>query len=190
MAPVISDEILIQQVLKGHEQAFATLVKRYEQFAFTLALRVVKKREDALEVAQDSFVRAYRYLPDFRGDARFSTWLYKIVYSTALNFIRKKQPDIRSLDDDQHPLHLPQPLEQNASENLETIDRNAALHQAVELLSPDDATVITLFYLYEKSIDEICQITGLTLTNAKTKLCRARQRLKTIIQNKFATEIL
>ena len=182
----ISDDVLIQQALAGQQSAFATLVHRYEKYAFTLALRFVKNREDAHEVAQDSFLRAFRYLPDFRGDAKFSTWFYKIIYSTSLNFLRKQSPDIQSLDDEARPVKLSDHGSGNASDRLESSERNAAIQRAIKLLSHDDAGIITLFYLYENSLDEICQIMGLTLTNAKTKLCRARQRLKTILEDKFA----
>ncbi len=189
MSAAISDETLIQQALAGRQAAFATLVNRYERYAFTLALRMVKNREDAHEVAQDAFLRVFRYLPDFRGEAKFSTWLYKIVYSTALNFLRKKVPDIQSLDDENHPIKLADSGTPDASHAMEQMDRNTALQQAIARLSSDDAAIITLFYLYEHSLDEICEITNLTLTNAKTKLCRARQRLKGIVESNFASEL-
>jgi RNA polymerase sigma factor (sigma-70 family) len=182
MSAAITDETLIQQALGGRQAAYAALVARYERYVFTLVVRLVKNREDAHEVAQDAFLRAFRYLPDFRGDARFSTWLYKIVYSTALNFLRKQNPDILSLDDDSRPVAMADQGTPDVSYALELEDRNAALQQAIAQLSSDDAAIITLFYLYEHSLDEICQITGLTLTNAKTKLCRARQRLKMIME--------
>lgn len=182
MSAAITDETLIQQALGGRQAAYAALVARYERYVFTLVMRLVKNREDAHEVAQDAFLRAFRYLPDFRGEARFSTWLYKIVYSTALNFLRKQNPDILSLDDDSRPLVMADQGTPDVSYALELEDRNAALQQAIAQLSSDDAAIITLFYLYEHSLDEICQITGLTLTNAKTKLCRARQRLKIIME--------
>lgn len=186
MTAPITDEILIRQAQAGRQTAFAALVRRYEQYAFTLALRFVKNREDAHEVAQDAFLRAFRYLPEFRGDAKFTTWFYKIIYSTSLNFLRKQNPDIVSLDDENRPVRLSDSGGKDASHLLENEDRNAALQRAIQQLSPDDAGIITLFYLYEHSLDEICQIMGLTLTNAKTKLCRARQRLKTILEDKFA----
>ena len=72
---------------------------------------------------------------------------------------------------------------QDASQKLENEDRNAALNRAIRQLSPDDAGIITLFYLYENSLDEVCEVMGLSMTNAKTKLCRARQRLKGILEN-------
>jgi RNA polymerase sigma factor (sigma-70 family) len=189
MAAILSDETLIQQALAGRQSAYAMLVKRYEQYVFTLALRFVKKREEAHEVAQDSFLRAFRYLPDFRGDAKFTTWLYKIVFSTALNHLRKSNPDIVSLDDEDRPVRIKDEGTPDASFALERSDRSAALQKAIALLSPDDSAIITLFYLYEQSLDEICQVMGLTMTNAKTKLCRARQRLKAILDDKFATEV-
>lgn len=189
MAATLSDEHLIEQARNGRQTAFAMLVKRYEQYAFTLALRFVKNREDAHEVAQDAFLRAFRYLPDFRGEAKFTTWLYKIVYSTSLNFLRKQNPDIQSIDDENRPVKLPDEGMPDPSHALEKADRNAALQQAIQLLSPDDAGIITLFYLYEHNLEEICQIMDMTMTNAKTKLCRARQRLKTIVEDRFSAEI-
>ena len=189
MAATLSDETLIQQALAGRQSAFAMLVKRYEKYVFTLSLRFVKNREDAHEVAQDCFMRMFRYLADFRGECKFTTWLYKIVYSTSLNHLRKQNPDIRSLDDEEHPVRLKDESVPDVSRRMEREDRNAALQRAIQMLAPDDANIITLFYLYEQSLDEICQIMGLTMTNAKTKLCRARQRLKTILDEKFAVEM-
>lgn len=189
MAATLSDETLIQQALAGRQSAFAMLVKRYEKYVFTLSLRFVKNREDAHEVAQDCFLRMFRYLADFRGECKFTTWLYKIVYSTSLNHLRKQNPDIRSLDDEMHPVRLKDESIPDVSRSMERDDRNAALKRAIHLLSPDDANIITLFYLYEQSLDEICQVMDLTMTNAKTKLHRARQRLKTILDEKFSPEL-
>lgn len=184
MSATLSDEVLISQALAGRQTAFSMLVRRYEQLAFTLALRMVKNREEAHEVAQDSFLRAFRYLPDFRGESKFSTWLYRIVYSTALNHLRKQRPEILSTDDESRPLKLPDMTVPDASRQLELEERRMTVQQAVALLSPDDAGIITLFYLYEHSLEEICGIMDLTMTNAKTKLCRARQRLKVILEQK------
>lgn len=189
MAASLSDEQLIQQALAGRQSAQAMLVKRYERYVFTLAVRFVKKREEAHEIAQDSFLRMFRYLADFRGDCKFTTWLYKIVYTTSLNHLRKKSPEILSLDDAEHPIHLQDHKTPSAAIQLEQEDRNAALQRAIAQLSPDDAGIITLFYLYEQSLDEICQVMELTMSNAKTKLCRARQRLKTVLETNFSPEV-
>lgn len=182
MSALISDESLIEQALAGRQVAYSTLVKRYEHFVFTLCMRMVKQREAAHEVAQDSFLRAFRYLSDFRGESKFSTWLYKIVYTTSLNYLRKNNPELVSLDDDKHPVYLVESDHAHFGRQLEIADRNAALQAAISQLSSDDSTIITLFYLYEHTLEEICTITGLSFTNAKTKLCRARQRLKVILE--------
>jgi RNA polymerase sigma factor (sigma-70 family) len=184
MSALISDESLIEQALSGRQVAYSTLVKRYEHFVFTLCMRMVKQREAAHEVAQDSFMRAFRYLSDFRGESKFSTWLYKIVYTTALNHLRKNNPSLVSLNDDERPIQVADADQNNIGYRLEIADRNAALQTAINELSPDDSTIITLFYLYEHSLEEICTITGLTFSNAKTKLCRARQRLRIILEDR------
>ncbi|MBK8556121.1 MAG: RNA polymerase sigma factor [Lewinellaceae bacterium] len=185
MAATLSDDLLIQQALAGRQSAYSMLVKRYEQYVFTLVLRMVKNREDAHEVAQDVFLKAFRYLKDFRGDSKFTTWLYKIVYTTAVNHLRKKTPEILSMDDGERPIHAAQEWSPDASSQMEIQDQNRALHHAIKQLNHDDATVITLFYLYEHNLDEICQIMDLSLSNAKTKLCRARQRLKNIVADQY-----
>ena len=154
MSATISDIQLIEQALTGRQSAYAMLLRRYEQYAFTLAFRFVKNREDAHEVAQDAFIRAFRYLPDFRGEAKFSTWLYKIVYSTSLNFLRKKHPEILSLDDAERPVPIKDNWVPDAATMMDLKDRNLSVQEAISLLSSDDAAVITLFYMYENSLEE------------------------------------
>jgi RNA polymerase sigma factor (sigma-70 family) len=177
----LTDEQIIAQAIAGRQSAYGMLVRKYERYVYTLALRFVKNREDADEIAQDSFLKAFRYLSDFRGECKFSTWLYKIVFSVAMNHLKKFQPDLISLDDDQKPLQIKDLGTEDASFSLELIEKKEAIHQAIAKLSPDDAGVITLFYLYEQSIEEICLVMNLTTTNAKTKLSRARQRLKQLM---------
>src|SRR5688572_4443293 len=100
MSTGLSDNEIISIVLNGDKQAFAQLVDRYQNYVFTLALRMVKSREDAEEVSQDIFVKAYRSLADFRGASKFSTWLYTIVNTSCITFLRKKKLEIKSLDDE------------------------------------------------------------------------------------------
>ena len=95
-----SDNEILSRVLQGDQQAYAEIVKRYQSFVFTIALRYTPNREDAEEIAQDSFVKAYRSLSDFRGESKFSTWLYTIVTTTSLTFLRKKKIDVQSLDNE------------------------------------------------------------------------------------------
>src|ERR1700712_515360 len=100
MQSKLSDIELINQVLAGNQSAYAVLVKRHQRFVFTLAQRFTKTREDAEEVAQDCFIKAYRSLASFQQQSKFSTWLYSIVYTTAMTFLRKKRVDTTSIDDE------------------------------------------------------------------------------------------
>src|SRR5688572_33008798 len=95
-----NDNEIISRVLQGEQAPYAELVKRYQNFVFTIALRYTPNREDAEEIAQDVFVKAYRSLADFRGESKFSTWLYTIVTTTCITFLRKKKLPIHSLDNE------------------------------------------------------------------------------------------
>src|SRR5437764_11206324 len=94
------DMDLISQVLQGDSAAYASLVQRYQNYVFTIVLRYVKSREDAEEVAQDVFVKAFRSLADFKGNAKFSTWLYTVTTTTCITFLRKKKLEVHSLDNE------------------------------------------------------------------------------------------
>src|SRR4051812_33901941 len=95
-----NDTDVIALVLKGNQQAYSILVERYRNYVFTLVLRYIKSREDAEEVAQDVFIKAYRSLPDFRGQSKFSTWLYTVTTTTCISFLRKKRPEVHSLENE------------------------------------------------------------------------------------------
>ncbi|MFZ1328785.1 MAG: sigma-70 family RNA polymerase sigma factor, partial [Chitinophagaceae bacterium] len=100
MSTGLNDNEIISKVLSGDHQAYAGLVNRYQNYVFTLTLRMVKNREDAEEVAQDVFIKAFKYLADFKGASKFTTWLYTIVSNTSISFLRKKKLDIHSLDNE------------------------------------------------------------------------------------------
>ncbi len=154
-----SDIEIIKKILQGDHSAFGALVSRYQNYVFTLTNRIVKSREDAEEVAQDVFVKAFRALADFKGTSKFSTWLYTIVYTSSLSFLRKKKPVIISLD---HENVFELVTNQNAESTAniaEQKSRSAMINKAIELLNPDDALVISLFYLAEQNLrDEIHDI--------------------------------
>lgn len=180
---------IIARVLRGERQHFAELVKRYQNFVFTIALRYAPIREDAEEIAQDSFVKAYKALKDFRGDSKFSTWLYTIVNSTSITFLRKKRLDIQSLDNE----HVFEQADRQASgmnaNQVEQKSKLAMLAKAIDLLRPDDAMLITLFYKAEQSLDEIGQILNMETNTVKVKLHRARQRLKEKMEKHFTQDV-
>src|SRR6188472_1210225 len=148
------DMDIIALVLNGDHQSYSKLVERYQSFVFTITLRYVKTREDAEEVSQDIFVKAYRSLADFKGTAKFSTWLYTIVNTTCITFLRKKRLDIRSLDDER-TFEVADSQDSGFRANLvEQKSRQNMVNQAIAMLNPDDAQIITLFYKNEQSLEE------------------------------------
>ncbi|MFZ1262739.1 MAG: RNA polymerase sigma factor [Chitinophagaceae bacterium] len=176
-------------MLDGDHQAYAGLVNRYQNYVFTLTLRIVKNREDAEEVAQDVFIKAYKYLADFRGASKFTTWLYTIVNNTCISFLRKKKLDIHSLDNEK-VFEMAGNLDSGMKANLvEHKSKLAMVHDAIGLLNADDAQIITLFYKAEQSLEETAQILGIEVNTAKVRLHRARTRLKEKMETHFAEEV-
>lgn len=178
MQPKASDGELIQSVLAGNRSAYAELIKRHERYVFTLALRFVKSREEAEEIAQDVFVKAFNALKDFQGAAKFSTWLYRITFNTAMVYNRKKRLDLVSVDDESFGFNAANEIATDGDDGFENRSKAVYLNKAINSLAEDDATVITLYYQNEQSLEEIAQIMNIEPNNAKVKLHRARLRLK------------
>ena len=189
MQSKLSDIELIEQTLAGNQSAYADLVKRHQRFVFTLALRFAKGREDAEEIAQDCFIKAYRSLGSFQKQSKFSTWLYSIVYTTARTFLRKKRVDTTSINDDDTYIQIEGKYSSYDEYNVENKSRSYYLNQAIGQLLPDDATIITLFYKGEQSLDEIAKVLGIEANTVKVKLFRARQRLKERLERNLKHEV-
>lgn len=184
-----TDIEIISRVLKGDQQAYAELVHRYKNYVFTLTLRFTKNREDAEEVAQDIFIKAYRSLADFKGTAKFSTWLYTVVYTTSITFLRKKKLEVHSLENERI-FEMADSLDSGFSANqIEKKSRVSMVNDAIAMLNPDDAQIITLFYKAEQTLEEISLILGLEQNTAKVRLHRARLRLKEKMVIHFAQEV-
>ena len=180
---------IIALVVKGDQQAYSLLVERYQNFVFTVVLRYVKGREDAEEVSQDVFVKAYRSLGDFKGASKFSTWLYTITTTTCLSFLRKKKVEVHSLDNEK-VFAAADNLDGGMSANqIEQKSKVRMVNEAIALLSPDDAQVLTLFYKGEQTLEEIARITGKEPNAVKVQLHRARTRLKEKMQKHFSAEV-
>lgn len=159
---------IIKKAITGDSEALTVLIDKYKDIAFNLALSIVKNREDAKDITQDSFLKVLENINRFRNDSKFSTWLYKIVYNQSIGFA-KKENRTDSID---YSVLADTSVE---SENQE--DKIQDLYKAINLLAETDRNIIMLFYLAEKSIKEIAQITGLSIGNIKVILHRARKKL-------------
>lgn len=183
------DNELIQSVLQGNTAVYAELVDRYRSFVFTIVLRYISSREDAEEVSQDIFIKAYRSLADFKGASKFSTWLYTITTTSCLTFLRKKKLDVHSLDNE-NVFAAADNLDSGLSANqIEQKSRVTMVNEAIKMLSPDDAQIITLFYKGEQTLEEIAQILGKEPNAVKVQLHRARGRLKEKLTKHYSAEI-
>ena len=189
MSTGLGDSEIISRVLRGEQNAYADLVNRYQSYVFTLILRMVKSREDAEEIAQYVFIKAYRSLADFRGESKFSTWLYTITNTTAITFLRKKKLDIHSLDNEK-VFEVADSKDSGLRANMvEQKSRVNMVNEAIALLGPDDAQIITLFYKAEQNLEEIARILRLETNTVKVRLHRARGRLKEKMERYFTEEV-
>jgi len=185
----LTDTELISKILQGEQALFAQLVGRYRNYVFTLVLRFTDNREDAEELSQDIFVKAYRSLADFRGESKFSTWLFTIVRTSCITFLRKKKLDITSIDDERTFLQLESRESAFKANTIEQRSRHAMVNEAIRMLSPDDAQLLSLFYKGEQSLEEIGKIMHLDPNTVKVKLHRARHRLKDKMEKHFSHEV-
>ena len=171
---------LIHRILSGDSRAFGVLVDRYQHMVYTVCMRVLRNPEDAQEAAQDAFVKAYRNLEGFSGSSKFSTWLYTIAYRSAISRGRQRRTDTSSLDELIH-----QPVAATASEAMHKSDVRHYLTQALEKLTPEESTILSLHYLDELSVEEIVTITGLSASNVKVRLFRSRKRLEAMLNTEL-----
>ena len=185
----LPDNELITLVLKGDQQAYKVLVDRYQSYIYTLAYRLMQSREDAEEVAQDVFVKAYRSLADFKGGSKFSTWLYTIAHNTSITYLRKKKQKILAIDDEATFTQLENQESDFKANQVEDKSKKAMVNRAIEMLAPDDAQIITLFYKGDQSLDEIATVMGMETNTVKVRLFRARQKLKDKMEKYFAEEV-
>ena len=170
------DKKHIDNVISGDGQAFRYLIDKYKDQVFAMCLRMLKNREEAEELAQDVFVNVYQSLGKFKGDSKFSTWLYRIVFNAAVSQLRKKKTHFKSLDDPDTG-HEEACETYNSFDQLNNKDKEMYLNEAINKLNEMDAMIISLYYYHDNSIEEISEVCGLSVSNVKVKLMRIRKRL-------------
>jgi len=182
------ESLYIQEILAGNVSRFSYFIDAYKDMAFSIAFRITNNREDAEEIVQDSFLKAYQNLGRFRQDAKFSTWLYKVVVNTSLSKTRKKKLHTDELEagnlNDEYAAET-----NNAYQTLSKQEQKKFINQVLEELSVEDSLLLTLFYLNENTIEEITEITGIVAENVKMKLHRARKKMYVALEQKLKTEI-
>ena len=184
-----NDQHYINLIIDGDTHAFEVLVERYKDLVFTLTLRMLKNREEAEEVAQDTFIKAYKSLNRFKGNSKFSTWIYKIAYNTSLDRLKKNKKHFNDVAIDEFTEHQVKTID-NALDHLEDKEREQSIRECITLLPSEDSFLLTLYYYEDQSLEEISKTMGLTPNNVKVKLFRSRKKLATILRERLEPEII
>jgi RNA polymerase sigma-70 factor (ECF subfamily) len=154
---------------------------------YSLALSITKNREEAEEVAQETFIKAYQSLRSYQGKAKFSSWLYRIVYNSGISQLRKQEKGRLSLDETMIPEELYVESKKN-HDSLSGEERKKYLKYALDSLEEEERMFVILYYYEERDIEEIAEISGLTKTNTKVKLFRARKKMLTVLEKYLKEE--
>ncbi|MBN8578596.1 MAG: sigma-70 family RNA polymerase sigma factor [Cytophagales bacterium] len=162
---------LLNRILAGESAAYARLVREYKNLAFTIALKIVNNKPEAEEVAQDAFIKAFQNLKKFNREARFKTWLYRIVFNTAISYKRKSKAAFYSIE------HAQIPVSEQGGRDLQKADQVKFLHEAMQTLAEADRLALQLFYLNEFSLEEVATMMSQPANTVKVRVHRARLRL-------------
>jgi RNA polymerase sigma factor (sigma-70 family) len=176
--------LLIDRILAGESNLYAQLVDRYKGYVYTITMKVLLVKPEAEEAAQDAFIKAYHGLKGFKRDSKFSTWLYRIAFNTAISYKRKHRHHFQSIE------NTIIAYRQEGEGMLEKTDRKKYLQQAMARLSESDRTALTLFYMQEFSLEEIADITQMQANTVKVKIHRARLRIAEELKNILNEEAL
>jgi RNA polymerase sigma-70 factor (ECF subfamily) len=185
----LSDQEIIDSVKLGNQSDYSIIVDRYKDKAFSLLKKMLKNEQDAEETLQDCFIKAYNSLNGFKGEAKFSTWFYRIVYNTALTKLaskkRKTESEMSSVDEH---FNLKSDYDYNLSERK---DMSEFVNELVNQLPEKHSAIISLFYLDEMSCEEISKVLDISLSNVKVMLHRSRNALRDIIiENNLVEELI
>ena len=171
------EQELIARILDGHAEDFGYFLERYSQEAFAIVVRLVPQQEDAEELVQDAFVRAFNRLETFEGRSSFSTWICRIAYTTAVSWLRKRRIKYLSIDDQ------PKLTDTEVDEALDDESRIEELRRAISLLKPDEQTLITLYYYDNRPLNDIAYILDAEPNVLATRLHRIRRKLYLLIKH-------
>lgn len=178
------EQKLLQRVLDGDDEAFAEIVSLYEDKVYRLCLRMTGNRDDAEDLAQEAFVKAWRGLRFYKQEAAFSTWLYRLTSNVCIDYLRReKRRPTQSLtadDDEKSMIEIPDPAP-TPHEQAQTREVRQCVAKAMKQLDEEFHLVLTLRVVDELSYEEIAQITDLKVGTVKSRLARAREKLRKIL---------
>ncbi|MFM2394012.1 MAG: hypothetical protein RLZZ546_1994 [Bacteroidota bacterium] len=185
----IEDQHYINQVLKGNTNSYATLIDRYKDMVFSLALKMLRNREEAEEISQDTFIKVFNSLNKFKGESKFSSWLYRITYNCCLDALKKNKAKQKIQYIEDFSEHQTKELE-SIFDSIDEKEKSQTIQDCINELDNDEAFLITLYYFDSQSIEEISSIMNMKTSNTKVKLFRTRKKLASILRKRIAPEII
>jgi RNA polymerase sigma-70 factor (ECF subfamily) len=171
-----AEQDLVRRAQSGDQEAFAQLVRAHQTMVYRLALARTRRHQDAEEIAQTVFVKAWQGLPAFRGEAALSTWLYRLTLNACTDFFRQSYPEPLSLDDLGSPARTP--VQPSPEEDLLQREKEAALLQAIHRLPEQSREILALREFDGRSYEELSQILGIPVGTVRSRLARARLALR------------
>lgn len=174
----MDDASLIIQIRNGNSGTLRFLVDKHKNLVWHMVLRMVNQSEDAEDLCQDVFLRVFREVKNFRGDAKLSTWIGSIAYNVCIDYLRKKGREKVYPTDDLRPVMQGVASPDNTSRNLGRSDIKSIVHGVISHLPVNYRTVITLYHLEEYSYREISEITGMPECTVKSYISRAREIIR------------
>ena len=169
------DRYYINQILDGDSLSYRHIVDRYKKMVYSITLRILENAHDAEDASQEIFIRAYEQLHSFQWKSKFSTWLYTIAYRICVSKIKKGTLETVPINEETINNY---PDENRTFEKISAAQTEKFVKNAINKLPKIDALLVTLYYLDDNSIKEVAEITGLTISNIKVKLFRARKELE------------
>ena len=183
------DQLYINKVINGDTNAFAYLVDNYKNMVFSLAFKMTKNREEAEEISQDTFIKAFKNLHKFKGDSKFSTWLYRIAYHACLDAIKKNKNHNNSVEINEITYNQIKSVD-NILQGIERKERAKVMNDCLLKMPEEERSILWMFYFDELSLKEIIEVTNLSEANLKVKLYRARKGLLAIVEENVEPELI
>jgi RNA polymerase sigma-70 factor (ECF subfamily) len=176
-----ADYRLLERCRQGDAHAFETLFRKYQAYVFNVALGMLCNSEDAADVTQEAFLRLHRSLDSFRGDSTFSTWIYRVTVNLSITELRRRSRNrFQFLEEIAHDENsgITEELGPHPDEAIQQAEERRVVHKILQTLPPDYRAIMVLRHFQQLAYEEIAEVLGLSLSQVKTRLFRARKMFK------------
>ncbi len=172
----------VAAALQGDQMAYAQLMRRYQNMVYSVVFRALRNTDEAQEATQDTFIKAFRYLANWRGECKFSTWLYRVAQTTVCDYHRRRSAAKRTgIMVSESVLEVVPSGTASAYDEFVAYERREHIQRAMRRLLNEDRVILNLYYFENMTLNDICTLKNMEMSNAKSRLCRARQRLGAVL---------